>query len=197
MLGVTGYVGTWFVLGLIRDGYDPMQQAISELFDLGAPTGHRIALSAALFITGVLLVPFAAMLDRRLPGEGSFGALLLGWSGVTTAAVVLWPCTAGCPGMTTTFTDTMHVLVAGSGYVGLVTAPIAFGFRMRGHAPTLARWSIALGVIALLGFIVRNAGVDTYGGLQQRIFNTVADVWIAVIAAAVLRRTREPDTSWS
>ena len=35
--GVTLYVGTWFVLGLLAPGYDPLRQAISELFDLGAP----------------------------------------------------------------------------------------------------------------------------------------------------------------
>ncbi len=193
---MSGYVTTWFVLGIVRDGYDPLQQAISELFDLGAPTGQRVALSLALLVTGVLLVPFAAMLHRRVPGTSVVGPLLLAWSGVTTAAVIFWPCTAGCPGMGTTFTDTMHVLVAGSGYIGLVTAPIAFSRRLWHTDPALARWSLALGVLALVGFIVRNAGVDTYGGLQQRVFNTTADVWIAVIAVAVWRRTKVAGEGW-
>lgn len=189
VLGVVGYVATWFVLGQVRVGYDPLQQAISELFERGAPTGHRVALSVALVTTGVLLVPFAAMLHRRLPGRAVLGPVLLGWSGLTTALVVLWPCTSGCPGFGTTVTDTMHVLVAGSGYVGLVTAPIAFALRLWPHDRRLAAASAALGTIAFGGFVVRNLGVDAYGGLQQRVFNTVADLWIVVVGLAVLRRT--------
>ncbi len=188
VLGVAGYVLTWLVLGIVRAGYDPAQQAISELFALDAPTGHRVALSAALVVTGVLLVPFAAMLHRRVPGTSLLGPVLLGWSGLTTALVVLWPCTAGCPGFGTTTTDTMHVLVAGSGYVGLVTAPLAFAHRLREHWPRLALASAILGGAAFLGFVVRNLGVDAYGGLQQRVFNTLADVWIALMGIAVLRR---------
>ena len=37
VVGVLAYVATWFVLGLVADGYDPLRQAISELFDLAAP----------------------------------------------------------------------------------------------------------------------------------------------------------------
>lgn len=181
ILGVAGYVGTWFVLGIVRSGYVPTQQAISELFDLGAPMSHRIALSVALAVTGALLVPFGLMLDRQLPGRGRGGPLLLAFSGAMTAAVVPFPCTSGCPGMGTTFTDTMHVVTAGSGYVALVTAPIAVGLRLRGEDRVASRVSVTMGTIALVGFIARNAGFENFGGLQQRVFNTTADLWIAVV----------------
>ncbi len=188
-IGVAVYVGTWFVLGLLRTGYSPAQDAISQLFDLSAPSGHRVALSLALVVTGVVLIPFARLLDRCLPGTGRAGPILLAYSGLATAAVILWPCTAGCPGASHSTTDLMHVLVAGSGYVGLVTSPIAVGVRLRPHWPTVATWSFVLGGIALTGFLVRNlAGVDTYGGLQQRVFNTTADVWIAMMGIVLLRR---------
>lgn len=187
ILGVAGYVGTWATLGLLRSGYVPTQQAISELFDLSAPIGHRLALSIALVATGLLLVAFGFLLERHLPGTGHAGPLLLGFSGAMTAAVVPFPCTAGCPGIGSSFTDTMHVLTAGSGYVALVTAPIAVGWRLRGHDRVASRLSLAFGIVALVGFIVRNAGVDQFGGLQQRVFNTTADVWIALVGVWILR----------
>lgn len=195
ILGVVYYVGTWFVLGIVREGYVPTQQAISELFDLGAPLYGRVALSLALVITGGALVVFGGLLDKRLPGDSSLGPKLLAFSGAMTVAVVPFPCTAGCPGMGESFTDTMHVVTAGSGYIALVTAPIATGWRIREHLPRLAAASMVLGSIALVGFIVRNAGVDQFGGLQQRIFNTTADAWIALMGWHLLRRMDEDDAA--
>jgi hypothetical membrane protein len=187
ILGVVAYVATWFIVGITRSGYVPTQQAISELFEFGAPTGGRVALSLALAVTGMLLIPFGFMLHRQLPGASRLGPWLIAYSGIMTAAVVAFPCTAGCPGYGSSFTDSMHVLTAGSGYVALVTAPIAVGWRLRPHDPVAARWSILLGTLALVGFVVRNAGVDDLGGLQQRVFNTTADLWVALIGVWVLR----------
>lgn len=189
VVGVLAYVLAWAVLGVLAPGYDPLRDAISELFDLGVPTWQRTVLGGVLLVTGIALLPVGPVLDRVLPGEGRLGPALAVVAGIGTAAVAFFPCTAGCPGVGTTFTDTMHVVLAGGGYIGLVTAPLAFAWRLRHTAwRDLAVAGLVLGGAATLGFLVRNLGVDAYGGLQQRVFNTLADTWYVLAAVVALRR---------
>lgn len=191
VVGVVAYVGTWAALGATRDGYDPTRQAISELYAFGAPPHQARTLTAVLVVTGIALMPFAWTLHRRLPGRGALGAWLIAYSGLMTAAAAFFPCTETCPGYGTTLTDSMHVLTAGSGYIALVLGPLAFAWRTRGAAPRFSAASWMLGGIAATGFAVRTAGVtDALGGLQQRVFNTAADLWLVVAAAVVLRVLR-------
>ena len=196
VVGVLAYVATWFVLGLVADGYDPLRQAISELFDLAAPAWQRRTLAGVLLVTGVALLPVGPVLDRVLPGAGRLGPALAVLAGVGTTLVAFFPCTDGCPGVGASFTDTMHTVLAGGGYIGLVTAPVAFWWRLR-DTPyrDVAIAGLVLGGTATLGFVVRNLGVDVYGGLQQRVFNTLADAWYVVAAVAVLRRTQRASRS--
>ncbi len=189
--GVTLYVGTWFLLGLVSPGYDPLRQAISELFDLGAPAWRRLIVQVVLVLTGLALMPLGFALDRSLPGRGRLAAWMIFAAGLGTTVVAFFPCTAGCPGYGASFTDTMHVVWAGGGYVGLVLAPLVFGLRLRGtDARRLAIAGIALGGLATAGFVLRNVGVDAFGGLQQRVFNTAADLWFLLAAVEGLRRLR-------
>lgn len=189
VVGVLAYVATWAVLGVAADGYDPLRQAISELFDLGAPAWQRNTLAGVLLVTGIALLPVGPVFDRLMPGRGRLGPLLAVVAGLGTLSVAFFPCTAGCPGAGTTFTDTMHVVLAGGGYIGLVTAPLAFAWRLRDTAwRDLALAGLVLGGVATVGFVVRNAGVDVLPGLQQRVFNTIADAWYVVAAVVVLRR---------
>lgn len=195
IIGIVAYVATWATLGAVADGYDPLRQAISELFDLAAPTGQRVTLQVVLVVTGVALLPVGPVLDRVLPGEGRLGPVLAVVAGVGTVAVAFFPCTDGCPGAGTTLTDTMHTVLAGIGYVGLITAPLAFAWRLRTTAwRDLALAGLVLGGVATVGFLVRNLGVDVLGGLQQRIFNTLADAWYVVAAVVVLRRRQVAGT---
>lgn len=191
VVGVLAYVATWFVLGLAAEGYDPLRQAISELFDLAVPTWQRLTLAGVLFVTGLALLPVGPVLGQVLPGQGRLGPALAVLAGVGTTLVAFFPCTDGCPGVGTSFTDTMHTVLAGGGYVGLVTAPIAFWWRLRDtRYRDLAIAGLVLGGTATLGFLVRNLGVDVLGGLQQRVFNTLADAWYVLAAVLVLQRSQ-------
>lgn len=189
--GVIGYVSAWALAGVWTEGYDPTSQAISELFAIGAAARPAWLVRAALLVTGVVLVPFGWALHRTLPGTGLAGPVLAGISGVATALVVAFPCTAGCPGIGTTTTDTWHTIVAGTGYAALVLAPVAFGVRMRGHDDRFAAVSVAVGLLAGLGFLARSFGVGSeLTGLTQRIFNTLADAWYVLAAFVAARHAR-------
>lgn len=190
-IGVVGYVSAWALAGAWSEGYDPGRQAISELFAIGAPAGPSWLVRIALVATGVLLIPFAYVLHVTFPGDGRTGPVLTAISGVATALIVLVPCTTGCPGIGASFTDTAHTLAAGIGYGALVLAPVAFGWRLRGHADRFAAVSVALGLVAGVGFVVRAFGVGSeMTGLLQRVFNTAADAWYVLAAVTAVRWAR-------
>lgn len=191
IVGLGTYVAGWWIAGTVRADYDPRAQAISELFELGAPWASRGWLIAGLLLSGIALIAFGPALDRGLPGTGRLGPLLVVVSGVFTVLVVAAPCSPGCPGTGTAFNDTAHTVTAGVAYVTLVLAPLAFAWRLRRVAPGLAAVSVLIGGVAVAGFVVRYLGVIPQDqGLQQRLFNTVADVWYLVVAVRLLRQPR-------
>lgn len=191
LLGVVLYVAGWALAGAMRPGYDARQQAISELFALGAPWSSRWLVVAGLVVSGVALVVFAAALDRALPGVGRTGPALVALAGAGTLAIVAAPCSPGCPGAAASTIDLAHTIAAAIGYLALITAPLAVGWRVRALAPRLAVWSFVLGGLALSGFLVRYLGVaDVVPGWQQRAFNTIADAWYVLVAVWLIRRPR-------
>ena len=190
-VGVLVYVVSWLTAGILTPGYHPVSQAISELFAHGAPAGPAWLLRGALIVTGLLLVPFAAVLDRRLPGRGRLGPVLAAASGVATVLIVAFPCTATCPGFGTTFTDSMHTVVAGTGYGALIAAPFAIAWRVRRSMPAFAAASVGLATLAAIGFAVHTAGIAPgYVGLEQRVFNTTADAWYVLAAGVIVSNRR-------
>lgn len=189
IVGVTMYIAGWAVGGAVREGYDPIDQAISELFALGSPWSSRGPLLAGLLFSGTAMLLAAPALHRSLPGRGLLGPVLVAVAGLGTLAVAAAPCSAGCPGSMNGGIDRAHTIAAGVSYVPLVLAPVAFGWRLRRAMPRLAGWSVALGGIALVGLVVRYLGVvEDAPGLQQRLFNTVADLWYLLVAVVLLRR---------
>jgi hypothetical protein len=194
IVGVALYVASWAIASVVLDGYDPLRQAISETFDLGAPTWSRVLVALGLGLSGLGLVAVGPALHAGLPGADRRGATAGAWaaslSGVLTFGVVASPCTAGCPGLGATTIDTLHVVFAAPGYLLLIVAPLLFVPRLRGLDDRLACWSLVLGGLALVGFLVRNLVLDSYGGLQQRVFNTTVDVWYVLAGVSVLRRWR-------
>jgi hypothetical protein len=188
LTAVTAYVASWVLAGELRAGYDPVERAISELFEIGAPWPSRGLVLFGLALSGAAFLLLAPALHRALPGSGRLGPALVVLAGVGTLGVLAAPCTPGCPGFGTTATDTWHVLTAGLGYGALVTAPVAFGWRLREEAPRLARWSTVIGVLSVALFAAHVAGVvPAATGLQQRTFNTVADAWYVLVSVSLLR----------
>jgi hypothetical protein len=199
LLAVVAYVGSWLLAGWLRAGYDPRQQAISELFELGAPWVSRGPLVAGLLTSGVAFLVLAPALHRVLPGEGLLGPALVLLAGVGTLGVVAAPCSPGCPGAASTSFDLWHTVMAGTGYTALVLAPLAFAWRLRRHAPVLAGWSVAIGGTAALLFSVYVLDLsEAAPGVQQRVFNTLADAWYVLVAVWILHsdaRQRRRETA--
>lgn len=187
LVAVTTYIGGWAVAGQLRPGYDPREQAISELFELGAPWASRGLLVVGLLASGVAFLALAPALHRTLPGHGLTGPVLVAIAGVGTLGVLAAPCTPGCPGAASSTLDLWHSVTAGAGYTALAAAPMAFAWRLRGVEPGMARWSALLAVAALVLFAIHSLGGGLLPpGLQQRVFNTVADAWYVLIVVWIL-----------
>ncbi|MBY5161173.1 DUF998 domain-containing protein [Salsipaludibacter albus] len=192
VVGVSFYVGAWLVAGWWTPGYDPVTQAISELFALGAPAGPRWLVTIALVVTGLLLVAFGGALEVLLPGTGRAAPIACAVSGVATLLIPLAPCSPGCPGFGTTPTDSAHLLFAATGYVALIATPLLAAWRVRDDDRRLAVVSVAFGLVATIGFVIgASAQFQEVGGLVQRVYNTTADAWLVV---AGLWLTRGPGT---
>jgi hypothetical membrane protein len=185
------YILGWAIAGALLEGYDPVEQAISELFAIGAPTGPRAIVVSGLVASGIGLLAFAFAVHHGLPGRSRTGPAMIAISGICTVTIVVAPCTEGCPGFGATPTDTAHTIIAGLGYGLLVTAPFAIAWRTRHAEPGLARWSVVTASVALALFAIHQwVPVDEAAGLLQRTFNTVADVWYVLAAAVIVQRWR-------
>jgi hypothetical membrane protein len=165
--GVTSFVLAWSVLGAIRNGYNPLDDAISQLAELGAP--NRELMTAGIVAFGAGSIAFA-------PSLGGRAGLALATAGVGSLGVAAFPCTEGCPGAGEV-TDTGHAIAAGIHYVAFVLTPV---LASRKRSAKIA--SIVAG--AALAAHVLGVGPN---GLMQRLGLTVLDAWIVGAAVDHLR----------
>lgn len=178
--GPVAFVGAWLVGGLRTDGYDPVEQAISQLAREGAAT--RTLMTSGLIAFGVLVPVWAQVVARELDAPG------LRWTvttaGLSTLAVAALPLTRD-PGGTQ---DALHAVAAGTGYVAMAATPLVAAAALRRHGkPRVAAASVAVGLVSAAGLVGTVALPDVSGGMQ-RLGLTVVDAWHVVVAAVVLRR---------
>jgi hypothetical membrane protein len=176
----TAFVAAWTIGGVRTDGYDPVEQAISQLAREGAET--RVLMTSGLVAFGVLLPLWAKTVAQHLD------APWLRWTvttaGLSTLAVAALPLTRD-PGGTQ---DALHAVAAGTGYVAMAATPLVAAAALRGKGkPRAAAASLAVGLVSAAGLVGTVALPDVSGGMQ-RLGLTVVDAWHVVVAAAVLRR---------
>jgi hypothetical membrane protein len=187
------YVAFDLIAAARYPGYSLPDQAISELSAVGAPTAPLWAFFGPIY--AVLLVAFAVGVLRAGRGNGALrrtGWILLAF----VAWGMLWPFFPMHPRGTQTGTADLGHLVLGAG-----SSLIIIGFIVSG-AFALGRqfraWSLATALlyfvtsIATFGYVSRvAAGAPTPGlGLVERVMIYSYLLWIAVLAASLLRGDR-------
>ena len=178
VLGPAAFVGAWVGAGLLRPGYDPVQEAISQLAREG--TAHRLVMTAGFVAFGVLVPVYARALGARL-GTGTQAAATV--AGLGTLAVAALPLSAA-GGQTA---DRWHAAAAAVAYAGQVGAPL-LGARGLGRLVPGSRapsYAVAGGALVCLAGSVPDSSVS---GLLQRAGLTVVDLWYAAVAVHLLRR---------
>ncbi len=177
VVGPVAFVGAWTLAGATTPGYSPVDNAISDLAAVDAPT--RAAMTAGLVVFGVALIAFGGALREVLEGRAWIAAVTTGGCSIAVAATPL----GGWSG------DEVHATFAGLGYASIVAVPLlaAASIAKTGRRGW-ARVSILAGVISAACLTASTVGPAH--GLWQRLGLTIGDVWIALTAIFLIARFR-------
>jgi hypothetical protein len=176
VVGPAVFVIAWVVLGRRQSGYSPVQDPISRLAAVDAPS--RAAMTAAFLTFGAGVALYARELRSALPGGAALAAATTAAATVGIAAAPLGSSLGGAA----------HAACAGVAYVALALAPILGGraFFRQGRTAA-AGLSVVAGALcggALVGSAISDRGI----GLFQRTGLTVGDIWIVGTALWLVRR---------
>lgn len=170
--GPAAFIGAWAVGGLIKDGYDPVDTAISRLAAAGAETQPLMTAGFIGFGLGVPL--FAQALRHAVPGKAWVAATV---TGAATLGVAATPLEAS------ELVDRLHFVAATTGYVSLALVPLLAARHLPGRWPLVSRVAGAVTAAALVAIPLS----DSTNGLAQRVGLTVTDAWIMAMAVRLLR----------
>ena len=184
-------LGGSLLLGLSRPGYEPLRDAISELGERGASTAPFWNIGG--FGIVALLYAVYALAMRAGFGIGLLSGLTA-MQAVFIAASAGFDCDPGCPPVPVTATMTGHIIV-GLAYFAIATVlPLVAwrAFRRRPEWISLARPSLAVGLVLLALFFVGPTLGENRVGIWQRTSLLVAYVWQVVVALRLYALLRGP-----
>lgn len=178
VVGPTGFVAAWATAGALAEGYSPVQEAISHLAAVQAPT--RWLMTAGFVCFGVAVPAYSSALRNSLGGRAWLAAAT---TGVATLGAGAFPLD------TSPTTDRVHRCFAVVASTSLALTPVlaAQTLSARGHGRAAAA-SRLVGAMSG-GCLVASAFVSTEG-LLQRIGLTLSDGWLAASAVSILRSSR-------
>lgn len=186
------YVFTDIAAAASYPGFSYTDQAVSELFAIGAPTS---AFVVPLFsLSSTLLLLFA--LGIWLVSEGNRALRLLAVMFVASAllALALWNFfPMHMRGGERTFTDKMHLMLATNPFV--LASLVVSGFTFNGRFRSVSIATL-LAILLLAGFGLHYAtaidsGQPTLGmGLSERVGQYLYGAWQIALALLLVTRTR-------
>jgi Protein of unknown function (DUF998) len=170
-------------------GYSYRDQAVSELFAIGAPTSTLVV---SLFsLSSLLLLLFAAGIWMSANGRRSVRLIAVMMALNATDALALWNFfPMHMRGAQPTFTDLMHGLLAIDPFLlaAIVVGAIAFRGWFRIYTVTTV---IFTSILAVIGFSYVSAVMANqptpWMGVIERGSQYVTNLWYAVFAVMLLR----------
>ena len=190
--GAVLYPAADIVAKMRYPGFSYRDQAVSELFAIGAPTSKLVV---TLFtISSTLLLLFAFGIWKSANGRRS-----VRWVGVMMAlnaldALVLWNFfPMHMRGAQPTFTDMMHGLLAIDPFLlaAVVLAAVAFpgSFRVYTVGTLLVTSALAMIGVSYVTAVFANQPTP-WMGATERAAQYATNVWYAVFAVVLLRDKR-------
>jgi hypothetical membrane protein len=174
-VGPVAFVAAWVATGATASHYSPVNDAISRLAALHAPT--RTAMTAGFVVFGIGVPCYAYALHRAMNGWAWLTAAATGLATLGVAAMPLDRSTAG---------DRLHGVFAGVGYVTLAATPLLASPQLRRAGRIVAaRVSIVAGAVAGTSLAL-TLGASAHG-LFQRTGLTAGDAWLVASAVAIIR----------
>lgn len=177
--GPVGFVAAWAVGGAIAKDYSPLDDAISRLAAVDAPT--RVLMTTGFVVFGVGVPLYGLALRERLSGPAWASAVA---TGLATLGVAALPLDRSAT------VDLVHGAFASVGYATLAGVPLLAARPLRDEGRTrAAAASLATGAVAGACLLATLAG--RRHGFFQRAGLTAGDVWL-VTSAFWLLRDRTP-----
>lgn len=198
IVGAALYPVADIVASLRYPGFSYRDQAVSELFAIGAPTSGLVV---PLFsLSSTLLLLFAIGIWRAA-GERR----VLRWLSVMMAlstldALVLWNFfPMHMRGSEPSFTDLMHGILAINPFVlaAVVLGAVAFRGPFRFYTVATIAFTAVMAVVGVpyVTAVVANEPTP-WMGATERAGQYATDLWYAVLAVGLLRESRRPTGAW-
>ena len=193
------YMETVILGGLLRPGYSHISMAISELVAEGAP--NRSLLSSLFLLYNALLTIFGIGLFLKVNSQsgrkrsgilGSLALVLVGMAGILMELVF-----AQEPGGTaTTFTGTMHFVMAGIASLGTMVAVLGIGLWFR-NIPELKSYFLYSIISVAIIFVSGGSSIPAMAnhsplfGLIERATILTFTLWMFVIGLKMFQLEEE------
>jgi len=180
-------------------GFSYRDQAVSELFAIGAPTS---AIVVPLFtLSSILLFLFAIGIWMSAHGRRWVRPMAVMMALNTLDALVLWNFfPMHMRGAQPTFTDTMHGLLAIDPFLlaAVVLGAIAFRGWFRAYTVTTIAFTAVLATVSLSAVTAYMAnGPTPWMGATERASQYATNLWYAVLAVVLLRQQPPVPQAWS
>ena len=203
LLGLGLLIPFWLFAGvsltsLGYPGYSHLDQAMSQLGAVGAPT-HRYSAWVNNFPLGVLFGLFALGIARRYAGSrlALVSAAFILLHGLASFATGFFSCDEGCAPPQPSISQQIHNIAGLVMFLSLTMASVLWLFLSKRLLSSLGfRWLSALCVIlalATVAMMAKSFGNGHGFGLYQRLNYGVSVIWIAALAWTALRS--EPATA--
>ena len=201
LLGFGILIPFWLLLGVALTaqsypGYSHLDQAMSQLGAVGAPT-HGFSAWVNNFPLGVMFVLFATGVARRFKASwmALLSAALIFVHGLASFAAGYFSCDQGCAPIEPSVSQQSHNLAGLVMFISLTLAGALWAFLGKSLllSSRFAMFS-TICVILAIGTVVLMATALVDGhlfGLYQRLNYGVSVVWIASLAVVALQDARD------
>jgi hypothetical protein len=194
VLAGVGYVATDLLASLLYPDYSYREQAVSELFAIGAPTTRWVV--PLLSLCSTLLLAFAVGVWRAAGPRRLVRVLAVMFAGSAVVGLLIWNVfPMHMRGAERSFTDTMHLILATNPFVllSLVLATVAFPGRFRAY--TVATIVIMLGPAVAAFSYARALDLNQptpWLGATERLAQYGYEAWQVVLALVFVREQERP-----
>ena len=188
------YIATDIIAATRYPGFSYADQAVSELFAIGAPNSSLVV--RGVTVSSSLLLVFAAGMWRYCTGSRLRRAIAAMLACSAVNALVLWNFfPMHMRGAKPTFTDTMHLVLAANPYwmLALIFAAIAFRGAFRWYSVATIVVLLALGSYGFsFAAAVASNQPTPWMGLSERTAQYADGLWQMVLAGVVHRSCPRP-----
>lgn len=183
IIGPASFIVSWVIAGLLRDGYDIVDDGISRLAEQGAP--NRWIVLTGIVIVSAASIVLGALVRRRW--DAMIAAVVMAIAGSSALALAVFPCSPGCPGLNGEFTDSAHSVAAVVHYITFSLSPLFLALDSGSFTSRRFKFFSLFATLVGGAFLFSQFTGWGSNGITQRVGLTTLDVWMMSVAVALIR----------